>query len=325
MFVDLSEAELREYRSSQVDPADFDEFWTTTLDASRAAADRTAVSVVPVETGLTTLDVFDVTFPGFDGQPVRGWLKVPSGHEGTGALPLLVEYVGYGGGRGRPTERLLFASAGFAHFVMDTRGQGSGWSSGDTWDDAPSGPSIQGVMTRGIESRETYYYRRLFTDAVRAIEVARAFDGVDGSRVAVIGGSQGGGIALAAAGLVPGLAAVIPYVPFLCDFPRAITIHDNDPYHELVRYLATHRERVGIVHETLSYFDGVNFARRATAPAWFSAALMDETCKPSTVFGAYNAYAGPKQIDVWAFNGHEGGGPDSDAASVRILHSAFAR
>src|SRR4051794_24146557 len=106
MYVDLSEAELRDYHSSQVDPADFDEFWATTLDASRAAADRTAVSVVPVDTGLTTLDVFDVTFPGFGGQPVRGWLKVPSGREGAGSLPLLVEYVGYGGGRGRPTERL---------------------------------------------------------------------------------------------------------------------------------------------------------------------------------------------------------------------------
>ncbi len=113
-------------------------------------------------------------------------------------------------------------------------------------------------------------------------------------------------------------------MPFLCDFPRALTIHDNDPYNEVVRYLRTHRERVAQVHETLAYFDGVNFSRRATAPAWFSAALMDETCKPSTVFGAYNAYAGPKQMDIWPYNGHEGGGPDSEAASVRILHQVFA-
>ena len=321
MFVDLSEPELRQYRSSQVDPADFDEFWADTLAQSRAAATM-PVSVVPVDAGLAAIDVFDVTFPGFDGQPVRAWLRMPRHREGD--LPLLVQYVGYGGGRGRPTENLLFSAAGFAHFYMDTRGQGSSWSAGDTPDLAVTGPSIPGFLTRGIEARETYYYRRLFTDAVRAIEVARELPGVDGSRTAVLGGSQGGGIALAAAGLVPGLAAVIPYVPFLVDFPRALTIHDRDPYHEVVRYLATHRERVDQVHETLAYFDGVNFARRATAPAWFSAALMDETCKPSTVFGAYNAYAGPKQIDVWRYNGHEGGGPDSEAASVRILHSVFA-
>ena len=322
MFVDLPESELREYRSSQVDPADFDEFWAGTLAQSRAAGASAAVSVVPVDAGLATIDVFDVTFPGFDGQPVRAWLRMPRHREGD--LPLLVQYVGYGGGRGRATENLLFSSAGFAHFYMDTRGQGSVWSAGDTPDLGVTGPSIPGVMTRGIESRETYYYRRLFTDAVRAVEVARELPGVDGSRVAVLGGSQGGGISLAVAGLVPGLAAVIPFVPFLCDFPRALTIHDNDPYNEVVRYLATHRDRVSQVHETLSYFDGVNFSRRATAPAWFSAALMDEICKPSTVFGAYNAYAGPKQLDVWPYNGHEGGGPDSDAASVRILQSVFA-
>ena len=39
---------------------------------------------------------------------------------------------------------------------------------------------------------------------------------------------------------------------------------------------------------TLAYFDGANFARRASVPAWFSAALMDDICKPSTVFAAYN-------------------------------------
>ena len=64
-------------------------------------------------------------------------------------------------------------------------------------------------------------------------------------------------------------------------------------------------------------------ARRATAPAWFSAALMDEICKPSTVFGAFNAYGGPKTIDVFPFNNHEGGGAESAARVLRVLHDVF--
>jgi len=320
MFVDLPEAELRAYRSSQHDPADFDAFWEATLAESRAAAPAGAV-LEPVEVGLRTLDVFDVTFPGFAGQPIRAWLRVPRG--ASGALPTVVQYQGYGGGRGRPTENLLYASAGFAHLHVDTRGQGSGWSIGDTPDDGVTGPQIPGVMTRGIDHRDTYYYRRLFTDAVRAVDAARTLEVVDASRIAVTGGSQGGGISLAVAGLVDGLAAVLPQVPFLCDFPRALTIHDRDPYHEVVRYLAQHRGKVAHVLETLAYFDGVNFARRATAPAWFTVALMDETCKPSTVFGAYNAYAGEKSIEVFPFNGHEGGAAQTDADNVRILHEVF--
>jgi cephalosporin-C deacetylase len=48
-------------------------------------------------------------------------------------------------------------------------------------------------------------------------------------------------------------------------------------------------------------------ARRATVPAMFSVAVMDQTCPPSTVFAAYNAYAGPKDIVVYEYNDHEGG------------------
>ena len=78
--------------------------------------------VADVETGLETIAAADVTFSGFDGQPIKAWLLWPAGR--TGPLPTMVEYIGYGGGRGQPYEWLLWASAGYAHLVMDTRGQG---------------------------------------------------------------------------------------------------------------------------------------------------------------------------------------------------------
>lgn len=320
MFVDLPETELRTYRSQQNDPADFDTFWESTLAESRAF--DLGVTLTQVDTGLATIDVYDVTFPGFGGQPVRAWLRLPTG--ATGPLPAVVQFVGYGGGRGRAIDNLLWASAGYAHFQMDTRGQGSVWSVGDTPDDSASGPQIPGFMTRGIDSRETYYYRRVFTDAVRSVEAARSLDAIDASRVVVLGGSQGGGIALATAALVPDLTAVFAYVPFLCDFPRATVITDHELYKEIGKYLAIHREKIAQVHETLSYFDGVNFAKRAKAPAWFSTGLMDLTCPPSTVFGAFNNYHGEKQITVWPYNGHEGGGIDDDALTLSTLREVFS-
>ncbi|MCX7522603.1 acetylxylan esterase [Microbacterium sp. STN6] len=320
MFVDMPEAELRAYRSSQNDPHDFDTFWADTLAESRAF--DTGVTLTPVETGLATIDTFDVTFAGFRGQPVKAWLRVPRG--AAGPLPAVVQFVGYGGGRGHALENLLWASAGFAHLLMDTRGQGSAWGAGGaTADPEGSGPHFPGFMTNGIESRETYYYRRVFTDAVRAVDAVRTLDAVDPSRVAVLGGSQGGGITLAVAGLVPDLVAAMPRVPFLCDFPRALVLTDGFPYKEVGSYLRTHRGAISAVHETLSYFDGVNFAKRASAPAWFSTALMDSTCPPSTVFAAYNGYAGEKQMQVWPFNGHEGGEVFDDEASLAVLRGLF--
>jgi cephalosporin-C deacetylase len=96
-------------------------------------------------------------------------------------------------------------------------------------------------------------------------------------------------------------------VPFLCDFPRAASIAPAEPYLELVRYLAAHRDRVSTTFRTLSYFDVAVLARLAVAPALFSVAMMDLTCPPSTVFAAYHAYGGPKEIEVYEYNDHEGG------------------
>ncbi|MEV2245652.1 acetylxylan esterase [Streptomyces sp. NPDC049970] len=314
---DLPIDELRTYRSRSVEPEDFDAFWSATLDEAAALA-LDARFELRADTGLATVDVHDVTFAGFGGHPVKGWFVVPAGT--TSPLPVVVEFIGYGGGRSLPHTHLLWASAGMAHFVMDTRGQGSGWAPGDTADPVGSAPSLSGFMTRGIEDPETYYYRRVITDAVRAVEAARSHPLVDASRTAVVGASQGGGLALAVAGLVPGLAALAPDVPFLCDFPRATRVTDRKPYREIGDYLKTHRGRTEQAYRTLAYFDGVHFAARGRAPALFSVALEDATCPPSSVFAAFNAYAhADKEIEVYDFNDHEGGGPFQQAVQLARL------
>ena len=313
---DLHPDQLRNYQSTVTEPDDFHAFWDATLAEARALAGPAEFRAV--DAGLRLVEVFDVTFSGFGGHPVRGWFLVPRGHRG--ALPCVVRFVGYGGGRGFAHDHLMWPAAGYAHFVMDTRGQGSSWSRGDTPDPVGSDPAHPGFMTRGIASPQSYYYRRVFTDAVQALAAVRGHDAVDGARIAVTGGSQGGGIALAAAALDQGVRAVMPDVPFLCDFPRAISLTPRDPFPEIARYLAVHRDRVAEVMQTLSYFDGVNFARMGRAPALFSVGMMDTICPPSTVYGAFNAYGGAdKAIKDYAFNDHEGGGSFQERAQLDWL------
>lgn len=302
---DLSPAELRSYRPDVAEPADFDAFWASTLIDHSPTGQPPTLSRVADR--LTLVEVWDVTFGGFDDHPIKAWLLLPAG--ASGPLPGVVEFVGYGGGRGLPHERLAWAGAGFAYLLMDTRGQGSGWGTGgDTPDPVGTGPAAPGFMTRGIEDPRAYYYRRVFVDAVRAVEVMRGLPQVDPSRVAVTGGSQGGGIALAVAGLTRGLAGVMPDVPFLCHFERAVGFTVKDPYNEIVKYLSVHRGADEQVFRTLSYFDGVNFAKRASAPALFSVAHLDPICPPSTVFAAFNHWAvAGAEIVEYSFNEHEGG------------------
>ena len=140
------------------------------------------------------------------------------------------------------------------------------------------------------------------------LKPARAHPDVDATQIAVTGVSQGGGLTIAAAGLVPDVVAAMPDVPFLCHYRRATELVDTYPYKEIADYCHTHRDKVETVFNTLSYFDGVNFAVRAKAKTLFSTALMDQVCPPSTVYAAYNHWTGEKDIKVYPYNGHEGGG-----------------
>jgi cephalosporin-C deacetylase len=163
-------------------------------------------------------------------------------------------------------------------------------------------------MTRGILDPRQHFYRRVFTDAARLIDEVRTWDFIDPSRIAVTGGSQGGGIAIAAAALSPDVWALMPDVAFLCAWEHGTDVAMSDPYQELARYLSVHREHTETVWNTAAYFDGVNFAKRITAPALFSVALMDTVVPPSTTFAAFNALASAdKAIEVYPYNGHEGG------------------
>ncbi|WP_328947831.1 acetylxylan esterase [Streptomyces sp. NBC_00184] len=315
---DLPLDQLRTYRPESGEPDDFDAFWRRTLD--EAAEHPLDAEFRPYDAALSNVEVHDVSFAGWGGHRIRAWLNVPAGAEGP--LPAVVHYLGYGGGRGLPLDHLVWPAAGWATLVVDTRGQGAvnSHSAGSTADPhGGAGPQSPGFMTRGILDPDDYYYRRVFTDAVRAVEVARAHPSVDPDRIVVHGGSQGGGIAQAIAGLSPHVKAALVDVPFLTHYRRAVEITDKDPYQEIVRFLATQHGHAEQVFRTLSYFDGISFAARADMPALYSVALMDPICPPSTVFAAYNNWAGPKAIEVYPWNGHEGGTSVHRAAQLRML------
>jgi cephalosporin-C deacetylase len=320
-FFDLPLNELKIYKPAREEPKDFDNFWKSTLDEVRAFP--LDAKFEKVDYGLVAQETYDVTFNGFGGQPIKGWLILPTQRKGK--LPCVVEFIGYGGGRNFAFDWLLWASVGYAHFVMDTRGQGSTWSQSDTPDLYADGGNAHypGSMTKGVLDPKHYYYRRVFSDAVRAIEAARSHPEVDAKEIAVTGGSQGGGITIAAAGLVPDVVAAMPDVPFLCHYRRATEIVDTYPYKEIADYCHTHRGKVDTVFNTLMYFDGVNLSARAKAKTLFSVGLMDQVCPPSTVYAAYNHWAGEKDIKIYPYNGHEGGQSFQTAEKLKFLKSIW--
>jgi cephalosporin-C deacetylase len=310
---DLPLGQLKTYRPERVEPPDFDAFWERTL---REAADhRLDTEITPVDTPLTNLEASDVRYRGYGGDPIHGWLlRDPRDGGGT----CVVHFNGYGGGRGNPLDHVVWPSLGYTTLVVETRGQGASAFGGITVDPHLSHPHVPGWLTQGIRTPETYYYRRVFVDAARAIEVARTHPAIGADQVVVVGTSQGGWIGLAAAALTD-VDALVANVPFGCHFERATRITDERPYSEVAAYLRVYRLEHESVLRTLSYFDGVNFAARATAPALLSLGLMDRVCPPSTIFAAHHHYAGPCELRVWPFNGHEGGETDQLLETIEFL------
>ena len=321
-FYDLSLEELYKYKGSTEEPKDFDNFWTDTLKENNHSPET---EYTLIDTHLKLFDVWNVSFKGYGKHTINGWYIAPKYAKEKGEkLTCVITYPGYGGGRDYPTQHLLFPSAGYSLFVMDVRGQGAeGGNGASTADPIGSTPHADGFLTMGILDKKDYYYRRVFIDALKSVQAAKEHTLTN--KIVINGGSQGGGISLAVLGLASfteiKIEAAMIDVPFLCDYKRACTMTDTLPYNEIVRFCKTNRMYEKKAFETLSYFDGTLFAKRSKVTALFSVGLMDIICPPSTIFAAYNNYAGEKSINVYNFNGHEGGDNEQNERKLEFLDS----
>lgn len=317
-LTDMTLEEARRYVPDRPEPTGFRAFWERTLD------EHDGIDLDPritcYDNRQRLVDTYDVDFAGYAGMRVSAWLHVPAG--ASGGLPLVVQYQGYSSSRGVPLAT-PFVGAGYAHLVVDPRGQG--WAHPNIVENSPDagpwgGSGAPGFMTPNLSNPDDHYFRRLYVDAFRALQVGLGLDLVDPGRVVVQGHSQGGAQAIAVSGLAAmrgvGLTASFVDAPFLCDIRRALDVATGGPYLEVVAYLRSHPHLVGRALGTLGLFDNLHLARYAADPAYFSVAMMDPVCPPSGCWAAYNLWGElsprgrqgtPKQMAVYPFAQHSAG------------------
>ena len=94
-FLDYPLADLQVYRPDVREPVDFDEFWAATLAEHSVKDAASDIRITPSQSTLHVIDAWDVTFPGFGSQVIHARYTRPAGV--TELLPIIVEFVGYGG------------------------------------------------------------------------------------------------------------------------------------------------------------------------------------------------------------------------------------
>ena len=294
--IDMPLEQLRQYKPPLYRESDFQEFWdSTTAEALNQPLNN---ELIPFDLPARGLQSYAVRFDGFGGGRLAGWYVRPTSR---GTFPGVCIYHGYSQRGCRPLDMIALASQGVCVLSMDCRGQ-NGQSQDASIAAEGSGP---GWMTKGIRDPKQYYFRHVYADAVRALELLARREEVDESRLAVTGGSQGGGITLAVAALSDRPILAVSDIPFLCDFHRAIDVALAGPYPEIVTFLKTFPSLYPDVMRTLSYCDGMNLAPWIKCRTIVCNCLWDDVCPPSTVFAAYNHMLCEKQIEIYPYHRHE--------------------
>lgn len=296
---DLSLDELKRYKPELTRQPDFDEFWSLTKkELQKTELDWQLTQYRYPAKGVK---VYRITFKGFMDAQIAGWFAIP---EGSDKYPGIVAYHGYNWAMdGCIHDTVNMALHGYAVLQMLVRGQ----QGGSVDNVVTSHGNTTGWMTKGILSKEEYYYRAVYMDSIRALEVLAAMDCVDENRIGVMGGSQGGALTLAAAALSDIPKTAVARYPYLCHFDRAIDITPKMPYGELNEFFRRYSDPAveDQARKTLSYFDIMNHAGNIKCPTLVASGLVDEITPPSTIFAAYNHMVCPKQIEVYRYFGHE--------------------
>lgn len=282
-------------------PADFDEFWN---------AGKAALAKIPLDAKVTLLPDYssaktacyhvNLQNIGMGGAPSRfyGVLCEPRAE---GKYPALLYVPGAGV---RPYRGALeLAEKGIITFQVGIHGIPV--TMDQTVYDALGAGALQSYWQFGMESRDRYYYKRVYLGCVRANDFLVSLPKWNGQDLAVTGGSQGGALTIITTALDPrvkGLAAIYPALSDTTGYLKNRAGGWPHMFRADAKGESPHRTPEKIA--TLGYYDVVNFARRVKVPGLYSWGFNDETCPPTSMYSSYNVIGAPKRLMLALETGH---------------------
>lgn len=302
-FESMSVENMKKYMGTNPRPTDFDRYWEESLE--EIAAWDPSPRLVPAAFRAAGAECFDLYYSGADGAQIHAKYLRPAGRKGK--IPVIYMFHGYSGNSGDWWDKLAWISQGFAVAVMDCRGQaGLSEDRGNVNCTTYHGHIIRGLL----EGSKAMLFRQIFMDTALLVKAVKNFPETDSARMAVHGGSQGGGLSLVCAALVPEIRCAAVLYPFLCDYRRVWELNcRGSAYEELEYFFRAYDPRHEQEEEyftRLGYIDVQYLVPRIRAKVLWGMGLKDEACPASTQFAAYNRLKTEKQLMLYPDFGHEG-------------------
>jgi cephalosporin-C deacetylase len=293
---------------STPEPNDFDAFW----DARRAA-----LAAMPLKAELTAVDspdpqveCFSVELPCPQTKAVQGYYARLKGAGARGCPAILyVRAAGVAGDWCRATpQNAVWLAKKYGAIVVDINAHGMlNGQPQEYYRDLEQG-ELHNYWTQGTDDKDKFYFVGMYVRLLRAIEFLAAQEPWDGKHLVTIGESQGGGQALAAAGLDKRVSAVVALVPAMCDLTAPVVKRQGGWPMPVGRDVES--EHTKKVIAAVRYCDNVNLARRSRAETLVFVGLSDTTCCAPSIFAAYNNLPGKKRIVVYPHKLHNGQPPE---------------
>jgi cephalosporin-C deacetylase len=274
------------------DPADFDAFWTNAIAEARKTNLDPKITLMP-ERCTSDVNVYQASFQNeIPGSRIYGILSIP---KKPGKYPAILRVPGAGIRPYAGDPRT--ASNGIITFEIGIHGIPVNLDI-EVYNNLSSG-ALNSYNNIRMNDRNAFYYKRVYLGCVRSVDFIFSLPEFNGTEMVVTGGSQGGALTIVTAGLDKRIKYMAALYPALCDNSGYLNKRAGGWPH----YFRNAEPKPGEV-ETLGYYDVVNFARRVSAPGFYTWGYNDLTCPPTSIFSAYNVIPAPKELQIFQETGH---------------------
>lgn len=284
------------------EPKDFNTFWQGNLD-ELAKIPLSYTKEIAKEYCTDKVDCYLVKIPvSRRKQCVYGYLFYPKNAQ-PGKHPVVLCPPGAGIKTIKePLRHKYYAENGFIRLEIEIHGLDPRLPK-ETFDDISRAfnSDATGYLENGIDNRDRYYMKHVYLALVRCIDLLTSLPEWDGRNVAVQGGSQGGALALVAAGLDKRVNLCVVNHPALSDMAGYTEKGRTGGYPHFNRMTGLYTPSN---ISTMAYYDVVNFARKVKATTYMTWGYNDNTCPPTTSYAVWNTLNCEKESLITPINEH---------------------